>query len=280
MGHASSADHGGCQRRAGGRLVHRGLVGRDDACGLLVRNVAGSLCIAILIAPISGCSPRRGHFRYQAPDRRGSQTSSFLNGFLVTSSPSARHTAFSSEPSCCCSTTTVKADSPTSTGAASESAGDGAGFFSPSISRPTWSACAIGRSCRSSSRHTGASVASSSSISHFIFGLLGGRRDRRVLRTVRRLRRPQDAICARYGAASVGAGHTAKIAQPDHESPAECDPGKRFEDFWVQSGRTKPIAATETNSRGRRGQHKSGKRFGLTVQPMTSGVPSRAWGLQ
>jgi Family of unknown function (DUF6498) len=48
-------------------------------------NVAGSLCMAILIATHQRLSPRRGHFRYQAPDRRGSQTSSFLNGFLVTS---------------------------------------------------------------------------------------------------------------------------------------------------------------------------------------------------
>ncbi|HEX2285252.1 MAG TPA: DUF6498-containing protein [Mycobacterium sp.] len=49
------------------------------------QNVAGSLSIAVLIAAHRRLSPRRGHFRYQPPDQRRSQRSSFIAGFLVTS---------------------------------------------------------------------------------------------------------------------------------------------------------------------------------------------------
>jgi len=47
-------------------------------------NVAACLFIAVRIAVHQRLSPRNGHFRHQAADRRGSQ-SSFLKGFLVTS---------------------------------------------------------------------------------------------------------------------------------------------------------------------------------------------------
>lgn len=47
-------------------------------------NVAACLFVAVRIAVHQRLSPRHGHFRYQAADRRGSQTS-FLKGFLVTS---------------------------------------------------------------------------------------------------------------------------------------------------------------------------------------------------
>ena len=104
-----------------------------------------------------------------------------------------------------------------------------------------------------------------------IFGLLGGRRDRSVLCTVRRLRRPQDAVCAGFGAASVGAGHTARWFSRIDESPAECAPRQKVRGLLGQeTAPTKPIAATETNSRGRRRKRKGGKRFGPIVQPMTS----------
>jgi len=50
-------------------------------------NVAACLFVAIRIAIHQRLSPRRGHFRYQAPsrDRRASQTTTLLSGFLVTS---------------------------------------------------------------------------------------------------------------------------------------------------------------------------------------------------
>lgn len=49
-------------------------------------NVAGCLCTALLIGAHRRMSPRRGHFRYQAPEPRDSRgRSSFLSGFLVTS---------------------------------------------------------------------------------------------------------------------------------------------------------------------------------------------------
>jgi succinate dehydrogenase hydrophobic anchor subunit len=50
-------------------------------------NVAVCLCVAIRIAVHQRLSPRRGHFRYQAPapNRKASQSSSFISGFLVTS---------------------------------------------------------------------------------------------------------------------------------------------------------------------------------------------------
>ncbi len=48
-------------------------------------NLAGSVCIAVLIGAHQRVRPRRGHFAYQAPDRRGAQSSSFLSGFLITS---------------------------------------------------------------------------------------------------------------------------------------------------------------------------------------------------
>jgi hypothetical protein len=47
-------------------------------------NVAGSLCIALLIVAHQRLSPRHGHFRYRGPDARGYRRSSFLGGYLVT----------------------------------------------------------------------------------------------------------------------------------------------------------------------------------------------------
>jgi hypothetical protein len=47
-------------------------------------NVAACLFVAVRIAAHQRLSPRHGHFRYQAADRRGSRTS-FIKGFLVTS---------------------------------------------------------------------------------------------------------------------------------------------------------------------------------------------------
>jgi Family of unknown function (DUF6498) len=50
-------------------------------------NVIACLFVAVRIAAHQRLTPRRGHFRYQAPsgDRRSSQTTTFLHGFLVTS---------------------------------------------------------------------------------------------------------------------------------------------------------------------------------------------------
>jgi hypothetical protein len=46
-------------------------------------NVAACVFVAVRIVVHQRLSPRQGHFRYQAADRRGSQTS-FITGFLVT----------------------------------------------------------------------------------------------------------------------------------------------------------------------------------------------------
>jgi Family of unknown function (DUF6498) len=57
-------------------------------------NIAACLFVATRIVVHQRLSPRRGHFSYQAPDRRGSQ-SSFVKGFLVTSLAfSAAHAVF------------------------------------------------------------------------------------------------------------------------------------------------------------------------------------------
>ena len=50
-------------------------------------NVAVCLCVAVRIAAHQRLSPRRGHFRYEAPtpNRKASQSSSFISGFLITS---------------------------------------------------------------------------------------------------------------------------------------------------------------------------------------------------
>src|SRR5262249_51458076 len=50
-------------------------------------NVAACLLIAIRIGAHQRLSPRRGHYRYQAPstNRRSAQSGTFFSGFLITS---------------------------------------------------------------------------------------------------------------------------------------------------------------------------------------------------
>lgn len=48
-------------------------------------NVAATACTAVLIYVHQRVNPRRGHFRYEAAEKRGSQSSSFLSGYLLIS---------------------------------------------------------------------------------------------------------------------------------------------------------------------------------------------------